>query len=95
MSIQKSNLNHIFLKNENNNYKQFYIFFRGVFILEKNGKINKKRISTFMKKQGLKHFSATGNPISDVLGSYTGTPVNSSADTDYADLYPTQDADDL
>lgn len=48
-----------------------------------------------MKKQGLKHFSATGNPTSDVLGSYTGTPVNSSADTDYADLYPTQDADDL
>lgn len=63
--------------------------------MEKNGKINKNKYTTFRKSRGYRHFSANISSANDVLGSYTGTPVNTTQPTEEADLYPTQDADDL
>ena len=64
--------------------------------MEQNGKTRKARIITFRKKRGPEHFSPVNSKIlSDVDGSYTGTPVTESFDTDEEDLHPVQDADDL
>ena len=46
------------------------------------------------KKHGLR-VKADKRIVSDVLGAYTGTPVNTASSPDIYDLYPEQDADDL
>lgn len=61
--------------------------------MENKGNINKKKIKSFKKTKDALHFPAA--PVSDVLGSYTGTPIIQVAPEDVPDLYPTQDADDL
>lgn len=61
--------------------------------MENKGKINKKRIKSFKTGNATKHFPSS--PVSDVLGSYTGTPLINGAPEEVPDMYPTQDADDL
>lgn len=64
--------------------------------MERNGNFNKKsKFTLFRKQKGTKHFTASSPIVSDVLGSYTGTPVNAPSDTFPEDMYPVQDADDL
>ena len=54
----------------------------------------KKYKSGTKKKSGLR-VKADKKIVSDVLGAYTGTPVNAAPNPDIYDLYPEQDADDL
>ncbi len=63
--------------------------------MENKQKNNKVKITSFRKSYRSRHFTGEAPPVSDVLGSYTGTPVNLNCMTDYEDLFPTQDADDL
>ena len=61
-----------------------------------NNKIKKKKIAIFQKNTGTRHFTPTSQKIpSDVLGSYTGTPINRGLSDTNCDLFPVQDADDL
>lgn len=57
-------------------------------------KKKRKNITSFAGQSTVKHFSQH-SPISDVLGSYTGTPVIQGATDSEADEMPIQDVDDL
>ena len=63
--------------------------------MEKNKKNTKRKFTSFTNKTQPKHFTQRSAVVSDVLGSYTGTPVNTTGHPDRDDLYPVQDADDL
>ena len=63
--------------------------------MDNKKKNNKRNFTTFRNKSSLHHFTGSMNSVSDVLGSYTGTPVNTAEAPDRDDLYPVQDADDL
>lgn len=63
--------------------------------MENKQKNTKSKITSFYTKRRSRHFTREAPPVSDVLGSYTGTPVNMGAPLDYEDMTPTQDADDL
>ncbi len=60
---------------------------------------NKKRkqgkIARFTAPEAVKHFAPGRKIPSDVLGSYTGTPLDTNGITDNPDYFPVQDADDL
>ncbi len=60
---------------------------------------NKKRkqgkITRFTAPEAVKHFAPGRKIPSDVLGSYTGTPLDTNGITDNPDYFPVQDADDL
>ncbi len=53
-----------------------------------------KNMPSEKKKSGLR-VKADRKIVSDVLGAYTGTPVNTASPPDIYDLYPEQDPDDL
>lgn len=55
----------------------------------------RKTVRSFGTSASGRIISADKNIVSDVLGSYTGTPVNRGFSQDQPDLYPVQDADDL
>ena len=63
--------------------------------LEKKPKASSSKITSFGKKRRSRHFTGDKPPVSDVLGSYTGTPLNMGTPVSYEDMEPTQDADDL
>ena len=63
--------------------------------MENKGKTGKGKIRVFTQKSKTAHFTPSQSIPSDVLGSYTGTPVNSYPDESFPDVYPIQDADDL
>lgn len=57
-------------------------------------KKKRKKVTSFVGQSTVKHFSEH-SPISDVLGSYTGTPVIQGIPDSEADEMPIQDVDDL
>lgn len=63
--------------------------------MENKQKNTKAKVTSFRTTRRSRHFTGETPPVSDVLGSYTGTPVNMGAPLDYDDLIPVQDADDL
>ncbi len=66
-----------------------------IFLEIKGNNKQKRRLATFKKQKGAKHFTSSPPVISDVLGSYTGTATTNAFDSSPEDLYPVQDADDL
>lgn len=64
--------------------------------MDKNNKNKKiKNLRSFGSSASGRRISADRNIVSDVLGSYTGTPINRGFQEDNPDFYPVQDADDL
>lgn len=61
--------------------------------MKNKSKINRSHIAAFRKPQSISHFTAQQIPLNDILGSYTGTPINNGKPDE--DTVPTQDADDL
>lgn len=62
---------------------------------EKNANQSNKINGEKNKKNPFCRIRANKNAVSDVLGSYTGTPVSYFPPEDIEDLFPVQDADDL
>ncbi len=65
--------------------------------MENTDKKKKKqgKIASFKTPGTIKHFTPGNRIPSDVLGSYTGTPLDTDGISDNPDYYPVQDADDL